>query len=117
MTTHLTYITDTLAKSHLRLQPIDKQSYDDWTKVYDFISELHFALEPNAQVYPYVGKLAQVWVKLGDAFGYFVQLQKHRGRNMCSYARCTGHSVRGMEQLTCGDCLSEPYCSSWCQRA
>lgn len=116
MIAHFSWIVDALASNSSLLQPIDEKSYYDWTKVHDFVCELGFILEPSARMYYYINKFAQFWVKLGDAFGYFTHLQRHRARNICVNPRCTGHSVRGIQQLICRDCLSGLYCSRWCQR-
>ncbi|KAF8600532.1 hypothetical protein BDV93DRAFT_525411 [Ceratobasidium sp. AG-I] len=99
------------------LRPIDQKSYEDWVRVFDFAGQLLYTFKPGGPLHTYVNQFVSVWVELGTAFGYLTKLQEHRQRNWCLYGGCSGHSVCGVEQLVCGDCLSALYCSSWCQRA
>ncbi|KAF8596842.1 hypothetical protein BDV93DRAFT_562873 [Ceratobasidium sp. AG-I] len=99
--THLSLFVDELSPYASLLQPIEKKAYHDWAKIYDFTRELRCRFQPSARMYPYVKELVQVWARLGDVFGYLTELQRHQGLNMCSYARCIGYHVRGVEQLVC----------------
>lgn len=100
------------------IKPMIEEPYRDWVKVFDFSCQMFAGSEPGDLVHVYGMQCLSAWVKLGEAFGYFAEMQRRHQQITCVYDRCTGSdAVRGTEQLVCGECGRVGYCSARCQRA